>query len=133
MQTKNVVSIVQKGNKVKFILVNKSDFAKEYVEIQNKLLKKNENKWEENTLTDINVVGELRNDGDNKVSVILENGRPIMVYLDDIHILPQAYPIYLSYYYIYHNINYLNLHLCQQHNNIEQSIHHLINIYIRLF
>lgn len=84
MKTKNVVSIVQKGNKVKFVLVNKSDFAKEYVEIQNKLLKKNENKWEENTLTDINVVGELRNDGENKVSVILENERPIMVYLDDI-------------------------------------------------
>ena len=37
MQTKNVVSIVQKGNKVKFVLLNKSDFAKEYIEIQNKL------------------------------------------------------------------------------------------------
>ena len=84
MQTKNVVSIVQKGNKVKFVLVNKSDFAKEYVEIQNKLLKKNENKWEENTLTDLCVVGELRDDGENKISVILENGLPIMIYLDDI-------------------------------------------------
>ena len=84
MKTKNVVSIVQKGNKVKFVLVNKSDFAKEYVEIQNKLLKKNENKWEENTLTDLFVVGKLREDGENKVSVILENGRPIICYLDDI-------------------------------------------------
>ena len=83
MQTKNVVSIVQKGNKVKFVLVNKSDFAKEYVEIQNKLLKKNENKWEENTLTDLCVIGELREDGENKISVILEDGLPIICYLDD--------------------------------------------------
>ena len=91
MKTKNVVSIVQKGNKVKFVLVNKSDFAKEYVEIQNKLLKKNENKWEENTLTDLFVVGKLREDGENKVSVILENGRPIMVYLDDIEKAEDTY------------------------------------------
>jgi hypothetical protein len=84
MQTKNTVSIVQKGNKVKFVLVNKGDFAKEYVEIQNKLLKKNENKWEENTLTDLFVVGELKEDGENKISVILENGLPIMVYLGEI-------------------------------------------------
>ena len=84
MITKNVVSIVQKGNKVKFILVNKSDFAKEYVEIQNKLLKKNENKWEENTLTDLCVVGELKDEGENKISVILENGLPIICYLDDV-------------------------------------------------
>jgi hypothetical protein len=84
MQTKNVVSIVQKGNKVKFVLLNKSDFAKEYVEIQNKLLKKNENKWEENTLTDLCVVGGLKDEGENKISVILENGLPIMVYLDEV-------------------------------------------------
>jgi len=84
MKTKNVVSIVQKGNKVKFVLVNKSDFAKEYVEIQNKLLKKNENKWEENTLTDLCVIGVLKDDGENKVSVILENGLPIICYLDDV-------------------------------------------------
>jgi CRISPR-associated protein Cas8b1/Cst1 subtype I-B len=84
MQTKNTVSIVQKGNKVKFVLVNKSDFAKEYVRVQNKLLKKNENKWEENTLTDLFVVGELKEDGENKISVILENGLPIICYLDDV-------------------------------------------------
>lgn len=84
MQTKNVVSIVQKGNKVKFVLVNKSDFAKEYIEVQNKLLKKNENKWEETTLTDLFVVGELKDYGENKVSVILEDGLPMMVYLDEV-------------------------------------------------
>ena len=84
MQTKNVVSIVQKGNKVKFALLNKSDFVKEYIEVSNKLLKKNENKWEENTLTDLFVVGELKDEGGNKISVILENGVPIMAYLDDI-------------------------------------------------
>ena len=91
MKTKNVVSIVQKGNKVKFVLVNKSDFAKEYVEIQNKLLKKNENKWEENTLTDLCVIGELKDDGENKVSVILENGRPIICYLGDIYRAEDTY------------------------------------------
>ena len=84
MQTKNVVSIVQKGNKVKFVLVNKSDFAKEYVRVQNYMLKKNENKWEENTLTDLLVVGELKDDGENKISVILENGLPIICYLGDV-------------------------------------------------
>ena len=84
MESKNVVSIVQKGNKVKFVLLNKSDFVKEYIEVSNKLLKKNENKWEENTLTDLFVVGELKNDGENKVSIILENGLPIICYLDDI-------------------------------------------------
>jgi hypothetical protein len=82
MQTKNTVSIVQKGNKVKLVLVNKGDFAKEYAEIQNKLLKKN--KWEENTLTDLFVVGELKEDGENKISVILENGLPIICYLNDV-------------------------------------------------
>lgn len=84
MKTKNTVSIIQKGNKVKFVLVNKGDFAKEYVEIQNKLLKKNENKWEENSLTDLLVVGELKEDGENKISVILKNEIPIMVYWDDV-------------------------------------------------
>jgi hypothetical protein len=84
MQTKHTISIIQKGNKVKLALVNKGDFAKEYVEIQNKLLKKNENKWEENTLTNLFVVGELKDDGENKVSVILENGLPIICYLDDV-------------------------------------------------
>ena len=84
MKTKNVVSIVQKGNKIKFCIVNQPEFSKKYCEISNSFLKKNENKWEETILTDINVYGELKDEGENKVSVILENGVPIITYLDDV-------------------------------------------------
>lgn len=80
MKQENVITVIQKGNKLRFIMVNDNEFAKKWCNISNELLKKGENKWVATTLDKDEVIGDINNK--NEISIIFEGNIPISVYIN---------------------------------------------------
>ena len=74
---KDVITVIQKGNKLRFVMINDEIFANKWVNISNELLKKGENKW---TATTLDLFGEICNK--NEIYVIFKGNEPIQAYIN---------------------------------------------------
>ena len=74
---KDVITAIQKGNKLRFVMINDEIFANKWVNISNELLKKGENYW---TATTLDLFGEICNK--NEIYVIFKLNEPIQAYIN---------------------------------------------------
>ena len=73
----DVITVIQKGNKLRFVMINDEIFANKWVDISNELLKKGENKW---VATTLDLFGEICNK--NEIYVIFNGNEPIQAYIN---------------------------------------------------